>query len=426
MVETWKNSYEELKKFIAAHPAIEIDAHSVVISGDIRPEFYSLFDRVRAGFVKERFSVELDKGYALSAAYAEASKAAKEQMHLEDIEINASLNWFLLDPVNGLMRVLFDPLFDLLKGKTNLAGFIVAGDAAIKDSFSMLYREGYERWGALALLKLLAPGRLWMGKTHDFYTDPTMEGDIIEGNRDEFVSDIVESRKVVFDNLVRASFVVPGTLIYSGLTRSYISLRPRWYLPRWKARMISEKMEWIDLKQIYKDLGTGNLWPDMMIHMTDQDPDDLKLIADYYRLARPDIIIEFMEDDEWYDAKRVEDIMRHNMWINPRLGTYVISRVEVPPEAFRPLEARPLAEPAGTDQLGAGRIHQKAASAPQPSDLTAMARPLSLAELPEGIHIINVGYNVTKLEPLIEALVKAAEMAKVPRPGELEHPRGSV
>ncbi len=412
MAETWQNSYEELTKFIVAHPEIEIDATSIVISGDIRPGFYSLFDKVRAGFVKERFASELEKSYALSAAYAEAAKAAKDEMHLEAIEINASLNWFLLDPVNGLMRVLFDPLFEVLKGKTDLEGFTRKGDASVLESYKMLFREGYERWGALALLKLLAPGRLWAGKTQDFYTDPTMEGDIIEGNRDDFVADVVESKKIVFDNLVRASFVVPGQLIYSGYTKAYVSLRPNWYLPRWKARMVSEKMDWIDLKQTYKDFGAGNLWPDMMVHVTDENPDDLKMIADFYRLARPDLIIEFMEEDDWYDAKRVGDMIRHNMVINPRLGSYVISRAEVPPGAFNPQAARPMVSSFVTNPADE-------TTPLMPPAETPMGRPLSLAELPENIHVLNVGYNTVKLEPVVEALVKATEMAKVAKPDEL-------
>jgi len=391
MAETWQNSDEELRKFITAHPAIEIDMNSVVMSGDVRPEFYKLFDRVRAGFLKERFAAELEKAYTMSAAYGETSKAVKEEMRLEGIEINANLNWFLLDPVNGLMRVLFDPLFDLLKGKTDMAGFTQVADTAVADSFKLLFCEGYEHWGELALLRLLTPDRLWLGHTHDFYTDPAMAGDIIEGNRDDFVPDPVESKKLVFDNLVRASFVVPGALVHSSRLNSYVSLRPRWYLPRWKARMLSERLEWMDLKKLYSEFGTGNLWPDMMIHVSDERPDDLKLVADYYRLARPEIIIEFMEEDDWYDARRVEGIMRHNLVLNPRLGTYVISRVEVPPEAFKPLE-----------------------------EVSPTACPLSLAELPANVHVLNVGYDMTKLEPVVNVLAEATAMIKEARMKELE------
>ena len=179
--------------------------------------------------------------------------------------------------------------------------------------------------------------------------------------------------------------------------------------------MVSEKLDWIDLKQTYKDFGNGNLWPDMMVHVTDENPDDLKMIADYYRLARPDVIIEFMEEDDRYDAKRVEDIMRHNMVLNPRLGSYVISRVEVSPEAFKPMEARPMVSSYGTNAADGTTPLTSPAETP-------MARPLSLAELPDNIHVLNVGYNTAKLEQVIEAIVKATEMAKGVKPDELEPP----
>ena len=149
---------------------------------------------------------------------------------------------------------------------------------------------------------------------------PSMEGDFVEGNRDESVPDPVESRKLVFDNLVRASFVVPGALVHSVRLDSYVSLRPNWYLPRWKARMLSERLEWIELKTLYKDFGTGNLWPDMMIHVADERPEELKLVADYYHLARPEIIIEFMEEDGWWDAERIEDITAAQYGAQPQAG----------------------------------------------------------------------------------------------------------
>ena len=213
-----------------------------------------------------------------------------------------------------------------------------------------------------------------------------MEGDIAEGNRDESVSDPVESKKLVFDNLVRASFVVPGALVHSVRLDSYVSLRPNWYLPRWKARMLSERLEWIELKTLYKDFGTDNLWPDMMIHVADERPEELKLVADNYHLARPEIIIEFMEEDGWWDAERVGDILRHNTALNPRLGSYVISRVEVPPEAFKPLEAAPA--PAVTTTSDTSVTTAEAVPPPH------MARPLSLAALPASVHVLSAGYDM--------------------------------
>jgi hypothetical protein len=51
---------------------------------------------------------------------------------------------------------------------------------------------------------------------------------------------------------------------------------------------------------------------------------------------------------------------------------------------------------------------------------TPMARPLSLAELPENVHVLSVGYDSVKLEPVVNAIVKATEMAKAAKPGGLE------
>jgi hypothetical protein len=301
----------------------------------------------------------------------------------------------------------------------------------VNESYKLLYREGYERWGALELLRLLQPGRFWAGKTHDFYTDASMEGDVIEGNRDDYVPDLIESKRLVFDNLVRASFVVPAAVVYSGNLRSFVSLRPRWYLPRWKARMRSERPDWMDLKQMYREYGTGNLWPDMMIHITDERPDDLKLVSDYYKLARPDVIVEFMEEDNWWDAKHVEDLIRHNMVIGPRMGSYVISRVEVPADAYIPLAAVPMEvpAPAPAEPQGFAAMEQESIAGmtsaispeapPTPPPPPPMARPLSLAELPENIHVLNVGYDKSKLEPLVKALLEAADNVKTARAKEL-------
>ncbi len=414
MAQQWQKTYIELKEFIAAHSDIEITPSCVVLMGEVRAEFYRIFDRLRNEFLKERFAPQLEKGYEMSRAWTEASALLKEEMKLEDIEVNASLKWFLADPVDGLIRVLFDPLFDLLKGKLDEAGFIKAADAAVNESFNMLFKEGYERWGALALLHLLSPDRLWQGKTHDFYTDPTMEGDVIDGNHDDWAPEPVESKKLVFDNLVRASFVVPGALVHSIRLNTYVSLRPRWYLPRWKAKLISDVQDWVDMKQLYREFGTGNLWPDMMLHTAEERPEELRMVADFYRLARPDVIIEFMEEDEWWDARRVEDIIRHNLVQNPRFGTFVISRAAVPQSAFNPLPEVPVAvQPAPAVEHTASPLPSTegvAVSAEPPPP--PMARPLGLAELPENVHVISAGYDMSKLEPVVNAMVEAAANAR--------------
>ena len=162
----------------------------------------------------------------------------------------------------------------------------------------------------------------------------------------------------------------------------------------------------------------------MMLHVTDEHPEDLKLVADFYHIARPEIIVEFMEEDDWYDARRVEDIMRHNLALNPRLGSYVISRVEVPPEAFQPLEAMPLAVTAVPQAIpataGAGMAPGKFGTGVTPPQTPSMARPLSLAELPANVHVLSVGYDMSQLGPVVDALARATALIREIRQKELE------
>ena len=54
-MENWYQNFDELKDYIKGHPSIEISASVMVMLDDVRPEFYRLFDRVRAAFVKEKY-----------------------------------------------------------------------------------------------------------------------------------------------------------------------------------------------------------------------------------------------------------------------------------------------------------------------------------------------------------------------------------
>jgi len=393
MADTWQQSYAELKEYIAKNPTIEIDMSCVVLPGDVRPEFYRLFDTVRVGFIKERYPAELEKAYELSRHYGEISKAVKDDLALESIELMASVNWFLIDPINGLMRVLFDPLFGLIKGKTDMVGFEKAASAAVEDAFKDFFREGYQRWATLSLMKLMVPDRkLWRGQATDSYTDPTSEGDVIPGIRDEGVPEPEETKKLLFDKNLYCNFLVPKAVIRSTRLNTFVGFRPDFYEARRKARLVSEKMEWYNLKEINKKYAVGKMWPDMALYVNDR-LEELSLIADYYQMARPDILIEFMEEGDWFAAGRMEAVKRHYDMLKPRLGSFVVCREAVPEAAFKSLEPAPAAPPA------------------EGATEAAATQAVATAEPPD-IHLLSVGYNITKLEPIVEVILQAQAKAK--------------
>ena len=66
--------------------------------------------------------------------------------------------------------------------------------------------------------------------------------------------------------------------------------------------------------------------------------------------------------------RHIESVKRHNLALNPRLGSYVISRVDVPPEASQSLSSN--------------------------------------------IRVLSVGYDMHKMEPVVDALIEARKWRK--------------
>lgn len=139
---SWREAYSEFTEYIAGNPKIKIGRSVIAIPADVRPEFYRLFDTVRVAFLKERFPALLDEAEPLSKNYKEVRGEVAKLLGLADISVPASLNWFLQEPTNGLIRVFFNPLFDLLKGKIDAAIFEQVASRSIESSFKGFYRRG--------------------------------------------------------------------------------------------------------------------------------------------------------------------------------------------------------------------------------------------------------------------------------------------
>ena len=141
MSPKWQKAFEELEAFISDHKDIEIDADVVCLPGEVRVEFYRLFDAVRTGFVKERFPCYIEEAAELSRHFLGVKQRLCSRLGLEGIDVSPHLNWFINDPVNALGRVLFDPLFDVLKRKIDLSRFETMVDSSIKNAYGLLFRE---------------------------------------------------------------------------------------------------------------------------------------------------------------------------------------------------------------------------------------------------------------------------------------------
>ncbi len=391
----WREAYSELKDYITKNPAIEIGKNIVAIPGDVRPEFYRLFDTVRVAFLKEKHGNLLDEATPLIKSYAEAGQEMTESLGLPEIKVTASLNWFLNDPVNGLIRSIFDTLFDLLKGKIDTSIFEYAASINIENSFNRLFRLGYTNWVFLSLVNLVAPDRALTVPTEDARVDTTLEegGEAIPGLREEPIKSPEEAKLLSLEHIRDVAFIVPDIIVHSPKADRYVSIRSELFEAKWRARQISDKREWQSFRTVAMPYEVIASWPDLSIY-ADDNAENLALVADFGRFCRPDIIIECMEQADWYQKGGLKRVKENHAFFKPRLGSYVISRLQAPGEALRELMPEPMGE------LEA----EQATEEPAPEEKAPVEQP--------NIHILTVGYDHSRLTPIIEALLPDGKVSE--------------
>jgi len=392
MLDNWQKEYSELKEYVANNPQIKISRNVIATPGDVRPEFYRLFDMVRVAFLKEKYQTLIDESIPLSSNYARAAQDIKKSLGLYEIKLPNKLNWFLNDPVNGLIRSIYNSLFDLLKGEIDMNTFEQEASESIKISFRQLLKSGYEKWVALSLVNLLAPDRALVIpiedikiKCHELEPDEKT-GFCEEQPPDPEETEILPLRRDIGED----PFIISNLIVRSTKLNRYVSIGADLTDATWTAKAVSGKREWHRLRELGRDLVPINNWPDLVIYIDDQ-PGDIALVADFGRFCRPDIIVECMEQVDWYQKEGLDKVRKNYDFFKPRLGSYIVSRLPVPEEAYKDLIPEPVASKSAPEQ--------KTAMEEEPK------------EQPLDIHILTVGYDQSQLAPIIDVLLPGKEAA---------------
>jgi len=153
----WKQKYDILKDYIAANPEIHIDVSEISIPEHLRDEFYKHFNDIRNVFVEACYGslpLEMD---ALCRNYIQSEKELIEVLDLERIDLPMDLSSFLHNPKEGLMRAIYNRLFEMVQGKIAVDDFEQMANSDLIATASELFRLGYEQWAALTLIRLLEP-----------------------------------------------------------------------------------------------------------------------------------------------------------------------------------------------------------------------------------------------------------------------------
>jgi hypothetical protein len=153
----WKEEYASLNRFIADNPGIVINTSEISISQSLREEFYVRFDKIRAALVETHYSALPVDIESLCRNFLQIEKEVLSLLGIDKISMPVDLFSFLHTPKEGLTRIIYNRLFDLLQGKTTAEVFETQCVEDLKYSSADLFRLGYEWWAGLALIKLLEP-----------------------------------------------------------------------------------------------------------------------------------------------------------------------------------------------------------------------------------------------------------------------------
>ncbi len=398
METTWQGTLEQLNEYVKNNPGISIGKNMVVIPAEARTEFYRIFDKVEADFVRNYAPDQLKRGCELSAVWLDESRNLALKLGLQSIVIAQSVMWFLNDPLDGLTRALSDPLFNVLKGEMDIPSFEEQAKKLTDSGFSSFFREGYKYWIEVSLLSLLEPENNYGVPAVDEVADGLIgEGHENPGQHKALVPEAEESNRMFLLQHPVVSFVVPKALVRSRRLARYVAMHSEFVEPQWTAREISRDAEWFDFTALKRDNNLTKLRPDQkqLVDLTRILPDialyasddiyNISLISDHSSIMRPALSVEVMDDPSWYEKGRLSAVKRHHAVMKPALGTFVVC-LAPPPQA-------------AIDELA-----PKLAEASQPGDAI---KPETVLEPPMDIHILWAGFDKSRLEPVVKTMEPA-------------------
>ena len=145
----WKRQYGILRDFISSNPEIHISQSDICIPGSVRDGFHQCFDSVRGAFVDAWNHPLCFDVYSLSKYFRESERKLSE-LNLT-IKLPSDLSSFLRNPREGMMRMIYSRLFELVQGKTTEDDFEWTARNDLVSGATDLFRIGYETWSALSL-----------------------------------------------------------------------------------------------------------------------------------------------------------------------------------------------------------------------------------------------------------------------------------
>jgi hypothetical protein len=365
MSDTFRQSYAALTDFIANHPEVEIGDSVISIPDSARAAFYDLFNEARSAFVEERFPMHLSRSATLLENHRKAEEKTGDLLSFDEEGPTVSGLWrYLRDPKGSLTRELFDPLFDLLKGRENIDSFWEKSSEKVEEVFPPLFRGGYEKWAILSLGSLLEAQSALRVNVRNL--NPGERAKTATYAPADDVPSPQESASFVFSQPRNAVFAVPDFIIHSSRLNRFVGIRSEFKEGLYHALNASPERDWLPVDiDLLLLLESG-----LTLVYVAESAASIALVADVSKFCRPDLVLWCIDAQNLTRKDALEKMTRAHALLNPPKGSFVIANEPWP-------DSPELVE----------------------TDLQAQ-----IAEQTAGVRLLTVCYDASALMPVVEAL----------------------
>ncbi len=319
MSGNFSGAYTDLTDFIRNHPEVEIGDSVISIPDTVRAEFYRKFNATRDAFVEQQFPSFLDRAQLLQENYRRAETALAGLIALEESPSISRVQRFLKDFKDSMTRELFDPLFDLLKGRETIGTFGQKSSEKINALWPALYRGGYEKWAALSFVRLLAPD-----KSLRVNIRPLNTGERARSGSYAPVTEVPapeESASFSFSQPRNTILTVPDLIVRSARLNRFVGIRSEFSEGVYNAFNASNEREWDPIDtDLLISLESG-----LTLIYAAEDPKQIALIADVTSFCRPDVVLWCVDSQSMDQQQVIEKIQFADGRLNPRVGSFVIA-----------------------------------------------------------------------------------------------------
>ncbi len=306
----WKQEYDILKTYISSNKEISISPHETSIPKPLRDEFYNRFDQVRKAFVKSWESQVFLDLCALGKSYTEAEERLFKALDLKNhIELPVDLAAILNTPHEGMMRLIYDRLFELVQGKITEDDFERMAQANLNQNALEMYRLGYELWAAISLMLLLEPDEIFRVS--------------LDEDDKPFLSAL--DQIVIGAQHHHAAKRIPEAILHSNRLNTHIAFK----MPLTREVDYYNLATELPTQRMLRDRtgDTSMALADRMIFLSVvRDLNELPVFAELHerKITSPDLTIEFLMEHSLSDPGVIRQVQNRMQIMKPRIGGSVV------------------------------------------------------------------------------------------------------